>query len=90
LDEVNLIFEKLHKWALARRFLLALSTTGCRLGEIQKANIGDVNFDRGTLRVIRKGGTPQYIPLNPEALARAQEVQILRPRIEKWQKSAKS
>ena len=30
--------------------------TGCRLGEIQKANIGDVNFDRGTLRVIRKGG----------------------------------
>ena len=53
LEEVNLIFEQLHKWA--RRFFLALCTTGCRLGEIQKANIGDVNFDRGTLRVIRKG-----------------------------------
>ena len=42
---------------------------GCRLGEIQKANIGDVNFDRGTLRVVRKGGKTEYIPLNPEALA---------------------
>ena len=67
LEEVNLIFEQLHKWA--RRFFLALCTTGCRLGEIQKANIGDVSFDRGTLRVIRKGGKPQQIPLNPEALA---------------------
>lgn len=67
LEEVNLIVEQLHKWA--RRFFLALCTTGCRLGEIQKANIGDVSFDRGTLRVIRKGGKPQQIPLNPEALA---------------------
>ena len=67
LEEVNLIFEQLHKWA--RRFFLALCTTGCRLGEIQKANIGDVSFDRGTLRVIRKGGKPQLIPLNSEALA---------------------
>jgi integrase len=67
LDEVNRIFEKLHKWA--RRFFLALCTTGCRLGEIQEANIGDVDFDRGTLRVIRKGGKQQYVPLNPEALA---------------------
>ena len=71
LEEVNLIFEQLHKWA--RRFFLALCTTGCRLGEIQKANIGDVNFDRGTLRVIRKGGKPQQIPLNPEALACIQD-----------------
>jgi site-specific recombinase XerD len=71
LSEVNLIFEKLHNWA--RRFFLALCTTGCRLGEIQKANIGDVDFDRGTLRVIRKGGKAQHIPLNPEALACIEE-----------------
>jgi site-specific recombinase XerC len=32
-----------------------------------------VNFDRGTLRVIRKGGKPQYVPLNPEALACIEE-----------------
>jgi integrase/recombinase XerD len=71
LTEVNLIFEKLNKWA--RRFFLALCTTGCRLGEIQKANIGDVDFDRGTFRVIRKGGKPQYVPLNREALACIEE-----------------
>jgi integrase/recombinase XerC len=71
LEEVNRIFEHLHRWA--RRFFLALCTTGCRLGEIQKANIGDVNFDRGTLRVIRKGGKPQQIPLNPGALACIQD-----------------
>jgi hypothetical protein len=31
------------------------------------------SFDRGTLRVIRKGGKPQQIPLNPEALACIEE-----------------
>jgi integrase len=71
LSEVSLIFEKLHKWA--RRFFLALCTTGCRLGEIQKANIGDVDFDSGTLRVIRKGEKSQDVPLNLGALACIEE-----------------
>ena len=61
-DELLAIID--HLYVGARRFFLALCNSGCRLGEIQKANVGDVNLDVGILAVTRKGGKSEQIIMN--------------------------
>lgn len=76
-DEIRRIREVL---ALeARPIFDALVSTGCRLGEIQRANVGDVNFEYDFLRVIRKGGKQDYVPLNPVLLRAIRESLAARP-----------
>jgi integrase len=68
--ELERIFE--HLFEGAKLFYLALCNTGCRLAEIQNTNVSDLDFDQKVLRVIRKGGKFDYVPLNEvliEALA---------------------
>ena len=50
--------------ASARRFFLALCNTGCRLGELLRANVRDADFERDLLRVIRKGNRLDFVPIN--------------------------
>jgi integrase len=65
-DQLTKILNQLYPGA--RRFFLALVNSGCRLGEIQRANVGDVDWDAGTLRVIRKGGNLDFVPLESSVL----------------------
>jgi site-specific recombinase XerD len=59
---------------------LAFGNTGCPLAEIQNTSVSDVDFEQRLLRVIRKGGKEDYVPLNAaESMA-----------VGKSQKSAKS
>jgi integrase len=53
-----------HLFEGARRFFLAFVNTGCRLGEISKANVGDADLERGFLRVVRKGGKVDFLKMN--------------------------
>jgi len=61
-DELLKILDKL--WEGARRFFLVLCNTGCRLGELQGANVSDVDFESEFLRVVRKGGKEDFVPMN--------------------------
>lgn len=54
IEEIQRI--RIHIDPRARRFLDALIGSGCRLGEIQKANVGDIDWTEWHLRVVRKGG----------------------------------
>ena len=60
--ELEGIFEHLYEGA--NLFYLSLCNTGCRLAEIQNTNVSDLDFDQEVLRVIRKGGKVDYVPLN--------------------------
>lgn len=48
----------------SRRFLLAIANTGCRLKEICRLNVRDVDFERRLLRVVRKGSRIDFVPIN--------------------------
>lgn len=41
-----------------------LSRPGCRLGELQRANVSDVDFESELLHVVRKGGKEDFVPMN--------------------------
>lgn len=69
--ELERIFQ--HLYPGARLFFLALCNTGCRLAEIQKTNVADADFDQRLLRVIRKGGKIDYVPLNETIIAAIRE-----------------
>ena len=71
--ELEKIFE--HLFEGARLFYLALCNTGCRLAEIQNTNVSDLDSDQKVLRVTRKGGKIDYVPLNHVVLeALAQDI----------------
>ena len=40
--------------------------TGCRLSEVKNANVADADLHRGMLKVTRKGGETELIPINTE------------------------
>jgi integrase/recombinase XerC len=50
-------------WAIVMLFL----TTGIRLSELAGISMGDLDLNRGVVRVRRKGGSLDWIPLHPEA-----------------------
>ena len=61
-DEINTLIKALYAPALT--FFLALCNTGCRVNELRQANVGDFNYDKGELQVIRKGGKQDVVFLN--------------------------
>jgi integrase len=69
--ELERIFE--HLYPGARLFFLALCNTGCRLAEIQSTNVSDVDLDQKLLRVVRKGGNVDYVPINTHLLEEISE-----------------
>lgn len=50
-------------WAIVILFL----TTGLRLSELAGISLGDLDLERGQVRVRRKGGFREWVPLNQEA-----------------------
>jgi integrase/recombinase XerC len=52
-------------WAIAILFL----TSGLRLSELAGITMGDLDLEHGNIRVRRKGGFTDWIPLHPEARA---------------------
>lgn len=52
-------------WAIVLLFL----TSGLRLAELAGISVGDLDRKRGQLRVLRKGGFTDWVPLHPDALA---------------------
>lgn len=50
-------------WAIVTLFL----TTGIRLSELASISLGDLDLARGVVRVVRKGGFHDWVPLNPDA-----------------------
>jgi len=50
-------------WAIVVLFL----TTGLRLSELAGISLGDLDLQRGQVRVLRKGGYREWIPLTREA-----------------------
>jgi len=61
-EELKKIFSNLYKGA--KNFFLAFCLTGCRLGELRWANVADVNYSERVLRVVRKGGKEDFIPIS--------------------------
>jgi integrase/recombinase XerC len=55
-------------WAIVLLFL----TSGLRLTELAGIAIGDLDLQRGQLRVLRKGGFTDWVPLHPDAAAAIQ------------------
>jgi len=53
-------YYRLRDIAIIKLFL----TAGLRLSELVSLNIADVNFDQNTVKVVRKGGKEQILPLN--------------------------
>lgn len=50
-------------WAIIMLFL----TSGLRLSELGGISLGDLDLNRGFVRVRRKGGFPDWVPLHPDA-----------------------
>ena len=71
LDQRRTLVEKLR--LRTRNFVLCLMYTGARPQEIKEANIIDVDFRTGTLRLINRKGNGQpkerHVPLTPVAVA---------------------
>jgi integrase len=71
IQEVIKILNRISPYS--RRFFLCLWSTGARFSEIRRANVGDVNFEEKTIRLVRKGGRTQTVGLNKIALEVIQE-----------------
>jgi integrase/recombinase XerD len=56
-----------------RAMLVTLYATGMRVSELTALNVGDVDLERGLVRVNRNPERPRWVPLNPEAVATLQE-----------------
>ena len=69
--ELEKIFE--HLYPGARLMFLAFCNTGCRLAEIRNTNVSDADFEQKLLRVVRKGGKVDYVPLNAHLLEAIRE-----------------
>lgn len=52
-----------------RAILEVLYSTGCRLNELRQMNVEDIDWDRGTVVVMGKGGKERVCYLTPSALA---------------------
>jgi integrase/recombinase XerC len=50
-----------------RAILELLYGSGIRLGEVAALRVRDVDFDRGTVRVVGKGSKQRLVPIGPEA-----------------------
>ena len=67
LDEVRSIIDNCYD-PLARIIASTLFYTGLRISELCSLRLGDLNLDRGTIRVARgKGGKERIVPLNRRA-----------------------
>jgi len=71
IQEVIKILNRISPYS--RRFFLCLWSTGARFSEIRRANVGDVDLEEKTIRLVRKGGRIQIVGLNKIALETIQE-----------------
>lgn len=62
IQEVIKILNRISPYS--RRFFLCLWATGARFSEIRRANVGDVDLEERTIRLVRKGGRIQIVGLN--------------------------
>ena len=68
--DMQVIEEALAKcrWPLERALVAMLFDTACRIGEILALNISDVDYEHGTIKVVRKGGKVDIVNISEKGL----------------------
>jgi len=80
-SQADYLFERLADYAAARGTLAVrdraiievVYSSGLRLAEIQGVNDGDIDLERGLVRVIGKGGKERIVPVGKSAIAAVRE-----------------
>ena len=80
-SQADYLFERLADYAAARGTLAVrdraiievVYSSGLRLAEIQGVNDGDIDLERGLVRVVGKGGKERIVPVGKSAIAAVRE-----------------